>query len=165
MAGCVVMPQNPRIHGVYDSKALSEQRREQLFRDILNVALFAGTGRAESFEIDRLNILDATKLAMRRAAQGSPAKVFLIDAVTGVGLDGEETPIVHGDAVSYSIAAASILAKVTRDRDMIRLDQLYPGYGFARHKGYGTPEHYAALRALGPCPEHRKTFLRGLMDR
>ena len=96
---------------------------------------------------------------MRRAAQGAPAALFLIDALEGLGLPGEERGVVHGDALCYAIAAASIVAKVTRDRQMLALDAEYPGYGFARHKGYGTPEHIAALRALGPCPAHRRSFI------
>jgi len=159
MAACVVMPRTPRIAGVYDSKSVSEKRREQLYKQIVQYALFVGTGRAEAREIDEINILQATKLAMRRAAQGAPVRLFLIDAVKGIGLDGEEKPIIHGDAISYSIAAASIIAKVTRDREMLMLDHLYPDYGFASHKGYGTKAHMNALRALGPCPEHRTTFL------
>ena len=96
---------------------------------------------------------------MRRAAEKIPAEVFLIDAVKNVGLAGREVPIIHGDALSYAIAAASILAKVTRDREMRELDLRCPGYGFARHKGYGTAEHIAALRKLGPCEAHRRSFI------
>ena len=110
-------------------------------------------------EIDRLNILQATRKAMREAAANIPADLFLIDAVTSLGLHGREMPIIHGDAVSYSIAAASIVAKVTRDHQMIELDQAYPEYGFLRNKGYGTKEHIEALKRLGPCPEHRKSFI------
>ena len=98
-------------------------------------------------------------MAMRRAVENAPADVFLIDAVQGLGLPGEERGIIHGDAVCYSIAAASIIAKVTRDRQMEELEKLYPGYGFAKHKGYGTAQHIAALKALGPCPEHRRSFI------
>ena len=93
------------------------------------------------------------------AAENVPADVFLIDAVTGLGLKGKEIPIVKGDAKSYSIAAASIVAKVVRDRQMRELDQLYPQYGFSRNKGYGTQEHILALRKYGPCPEHRNSFI------
>ncbi len=159
VAGCVVMPSAPLIPWVDDSKKLSEKRREQVFEEICETALYAGIGEATPEEIDRLNILEATKLAMRRAAEKIPAEVFLIDAVKNVGLAGREVPIIHGDALSYAIAAASILAKVTRDREMRELDLLYPEYGFARHKGYGTAEHIAALRKLGPCVAHRKSFI------
>ncbi len=162
-AACVVMPRAPRIEGVYDSKALSEKQRELLYDQILRHAIFVGTGRAEAREIDGINILQATKLAMRRAAAGAPVRLFLIDAVTDVGLDGEERAIIHGDAVSYAIAAASIVAKVSRDREMQTLDRLYPAYGFASHKGYGTKAHAEAVRAFGPCPEHRMTFLKRIL--
>ena len=126
-------------------------------------ALYVGIGRASAQVIDEINILQATKKAMREAAAQVPADVFLVDAVTGLGLNGTEVAIIHGDASSYAIAAASIVAKVTRDRQMIELDKRYPGYGFAKNKGYGTPEHVAALKALGPCPEHRRSFLRNIL--
>ena len=159
VAGCVVMPPEPLIPWVDDSKKLSEKRREQVFEEICETALYTGIGEATPEEIDRLNILEATKLAMRRAAEKIPAEVFLIDAVKNVGLAGREVPIIHGDALSYAIAAASILAKVTRDREVRELDLRCPGYGFARHKGYGTAEHIAALRKLGPCEAHRRSFI------
>ena len=98
-------------------------------------------------------------MAMRRAAEGAPADVFLIDALSGLGLPGEERGIIHGDALSYSIAAASIIAKVTRDRQMLELEAQYPGYGFAQHKGYGTAQHIQVLKEKGPCPAHRRTFI------
>ncbi len=157
--GCVVMPPQPLLEGVDDSKKLSPAQRERMAEKIRETALFWAIGEADPEEIDRYNILEATRLAMRRAAQRAPAKVYLIDAVRAVGLPGEERPIVHGDALSYSIAAASILAKVTRDREMEELDRLYPQYGFARHKGYGTREHIVALKEYGPCPAHRKSFI------
>ena len=100
---------------------------------------------------------------MRRAAQQAKAQLYLIDAEQNLGLDGEERAILHGDALCYSIAAASIVAKVTRDREMRTLDAQYPGYGFARNKGYGTAEHIAALRRLGPCPLHRRSFISHLL--
>lgn len=157
--GCVVMPSEPLIPYVDDSKKLSEKKREELYGKIVSSALYWGIGEASPEEIDRLNILEATKLAMRRAARGIPAELFLVDAVRNVGLPGRECPIVHGDALSYSIAAASILAKVTRDREMAELDLMYPGYGFASHKGYGTAQHISALKTLGPCPAHRRSFI------
>ena len=159
VAACVVMPPMPLLPWVDDSKKLSPARREKVFDEIMQTALFVGVGQATAAEIDEINILNATKNAMRRAAQGAPAALFLIDALEGLGLPGEERGIVHGDALCYVIAAASIVAKVTRDRQMLALDAEYPGYGFARHKGYGTPEHIAALRALGPCPAHRRSFI------
>ena len=159
VAACVVMPKEPLLLWVDDSKKLSQQRREKVFDEIMETALFVGVGQASAREIDQLNILNATKLAMRRAAENAPADLFLIDAVQGLGLPGEERGIIHGDALCYSIAAASIVAQVTRDRQMEELDALYPGYGFAQHKGYGTAQHIAALKKLGPCPEHRRSFI------
>ncbi len=159
VAGCVVMPPEPLLLWVDDSKKLSPQRREKVFEEIMANALFVGVGQASPEEIDQYNILQATKMAMRRAAENAPADLFLIDAVQGLGLPGEERGIIHGDALCYSIAAASIVAKVTRDRQMEELDAQYPGYGFAQHKGYGTAQHIAALRELGPCPAHRRSFI------
>lgn len=159
VAACVIMPPTPPVDWVDDSKKLSPMRRDKVYEEILRTALFVGVGRADPREIDEINILQATMNAMRRAARDAAANIYLIDAVKKLGLDAPEIPIVHGDAVSYSIAAASIVAKVTRDREMERLDALYPQYGFARHKGYGTAEHIAAIRQYGPCPIHRRTFI------
>lgn len=159
VAACVVMPAEPIIEWVDDSKRLSEARREQVYEQIMSMALFVGIGRAQPQVIDDINILQATFAAMRRAAEGAHAQVYLIDAVDGLGLDGQERALIHGDALSYSIAAASIVAKVTRDRELRLLDEQYPGYGFARHKGYGTAEHIQAIRALGPSPIHRRSFI------
>ena len=160
VTACVVMPKEPVIPWIDDSKELSESRREKVYQEILDVALYVGIGEASPEEIDKVNILEATKMAMRAAASQVPADIFLIDAVTGLGLNGKEVPIIKGDATSYAIAAASIVAKVTRDRQLIELDKLYPEYGFARNKGYGTPEHIAALKKIGPCPAHRRSFIR-----
>lgn len=159
VTACVVMPPEPLILWVDDSKKLSESRREKVFEEIMRTALYVGVGQATPQEIDEMNILQATKKAMREAASQVPAELFLIDAVKELGLNGREVPIIKGDATSYAIAAASIIAKVTRDRQMIELDRQYPAYGFARNKGYGTAEHIAALRELGPCPEHRRSFI------
>lgn len=163
VTACVVMPPEPVIMWMDDSKKLSESRREKVFQEIMDCALFVGIGQATPEEIDRINILEATKKAMREAASQVPADVFLIDAVTGLGLNGREVPIIKGDATSYAIAAASIVAKVTRDRQLIELDKLYPEYGFARNKGYGTAEHIAALKEFGPCPAHRRSFIRNFV--
>lgn len=159
VTACVVMPKEPVLPWIDDSKKLSESRREKVYEEIMRIALYVGIGQATPEEIDEINILEATKKAMRDAAAQVPADVFLIDAVTGLGLAGQEVPIIKGDATSYAIAAASIVAKVTRDRQLIELDKQYPAYGFARNKGYGTAEHIAALRRLGPCPEHRSSFI------
>ena len=159
VAACVVLPENFDVPGVDDSKKLSALRRDKVYEEILRTALYVGVGRASAQEIDEINILQATMNARRRAAADEQANIYLIDAVKNLGLDAPEIPIVHGDAVSYSIAAASIVAKVTRDHQLLELDARYPAYGFARNKGYGTQEHIAALRSLGPCPEHRRSFI------
>lgn len=159
VTACVVMPEEPAILWVDDSKKISETRREKVFDEILKHALYIGIGEVTPEEIDRINILEATRKAMREAAAQVPADVFLIDAVTKLGLNGQEIAVIKGDTSSYSIAAASIVAKVTRDRQMIEIDRLYPEYGFARNKGYGTKEHIEALKRIGPCPIHRRSFI------
>ncbi|MBQ7845671.1 MAG: ribonuclease HII [Clostridia bacterium] len=160
VVACVAMPKEPLIEWVDDSKKLSESRREKVYQQILDTALYIGIGQATPEEIDEINILQATKKAMCQAAEQVPADVYLIDAVNNLGLKGVEIPIIKGDATSYSIAAASIVAKVVRDRQMIQLDEIYPQYGFARNKGYGTAEHIAALKEFGPCPYHRRSFIK-----
>lgn len=159
VAACVVMPPQPLLLWVDDSKKLSEKRRESVYEEIMQAAVFVGVGEATPQEIDEINILEATKNAMRRAAEHVPAELFLLDALEGLGLRGRERGIIHGDALCYSIAAASIVAKVTRDRQMRGLDKEYPQYGFQRHKGYGTAAHIAALKEYGPCPAHRRSFI------
>ena len=159
VTACVVMPEEPALLWVDDSKKLSGSRREQVYEEILKTALYIGIGACTPGEIDEINILQATKKAMRSAAGQVPADVFLVDAVTDLGLKGQEVPVIKGDATSYAIAAASIVAKVTRDRQMMEMDRLYPMYGFARNKGYGTAEHIAALKKYGPCPIHRRSFI------
>lgn len=160
-AGCCIMPAEPLLLGVDDSKKISEKKREALYEQILETAVYARVGFASAREIDELNILGATRLAMSRAAADAPCGLFLVDGtVDGLDVRGEQRAIVHGDALCYSIAAAAILAKVSRDRLMREMDGQYPQYGFAKHKGYGTAEHIAALRQYGPCPEHRALFIR-----
>lgn len=148
---------------VNDSKKLTEKKREQLFEQLTHTeGILYGIGFASAREIDELNILQATFLAMRRAAEPLmhlPNAAALIDGPHPVAqFTLPQRPIIDGDAKSLAIAAASILAKVTRDRHMKVLEERYPGYGFAEHKGYGTAKHLAALRQLGPCPEHRRSF-------
>ena len=155
-AACVVMPPEPLLLYVDDSKKLTEKRREALYDQILETAVYARVVLASPEEIDRVNILNATKHAMAEAAKDAPCGLFLVDAIDRLDVPGEVRGIVHGDALCYSIAAASILAKVTRDRLLRELDAQYPQYGFARNKGYGTAEHIAALRQYGPCPAHRR---------
>ena len=158
-AACVVMPKEPLLLYVDDSKKLTEKRREALYEQILKTAVYAKVILASPEEIDRVNILNATKNAMALAAKDAPCDLFLVDAIDRLDVAGEVRGIVHGDALCYSIAAASILAKVTRDRLMRELDAQYPQYGFAQNKGYGTAQHIAALKAYGPCPAHRRSFI------
>lgn len=160
VVACVVMPRSPLIEWVDDSKKLSESRREKVYQQILDAALHIGIGQVAPEEIDRINILQATRQAMRQAAQQVPADVYLVDAVTNLGLNGLEVPIIKGDATSYAIAAASIVAKVVRDRQMLQLDEMFPQYGFASNKGYGTAQHIQALKDYGPCPYHRRSFIK-----
>lgn len=160
VAAAVILDDLNPIAGLNDSKKLSAGRREKLFDEIRAKALCCSIAQASVEEIDEINILQATMLAMRRAVEGlrlKPAKV-LVDGNRLPVLDVLAEAIVKGDATVPAISAASILAKVTRDRWCAQLDQQYPQYGFAGHKGYGTAEHLAALQAHGACPEHRKTF-------
>ena len=159
VVACVIMPREPLLPWVDDGKKLSQARRGEMYQAILDCALYVGVGAATAQEIDTLNILAATKLAMQRAAQEAPATLCLVDAVTGLSLPFPTKPIIHGDAVSYNIAAASIVAKVTRDRQLQELAKLYPEYGLERNMGYGTAEHISALIRCGPCPEHRRSFI------
>jgi ribonuclease HII len=143
-----------------DSKLLTGRMREALFEPICRTALCFGTGAASPLEVDLLNVLRASHLAMHRALEAlAPAPdALLLDALVLPEIPLPQLGIIHGDALALSIAAASIVAKVTRDRLMRELDAEYPAYGFARHKGYGTPEHLAALREFGPSPIHRLSF-------
>ncbi len=163
VTACIIVPKDRLIPGVNDSKKVAEKKREKLFDLLMENAEYVRTGWKTPGEIDSMNILAATKAAMEEAASGAHDAHFLVDAVTGLHLPGPCTSIIHGDAVSYMIAAASIVAKVTRDRYMIELDEKYPQYGFARNKGYGTAEHIAALKEYGPCPEHRRSFIQGIL--
>lgn len=160
VAAAVILDDLAPIAGLTDSKKLSERRRERLYDEIRAKALCCSVAQASVDEIDRLNILHATMLAMRRAVQGlrlKPAKV-LIDGNRLPALDVLAEAVVGGDALVPAISAASILAKVTRDRLLVELHDRHPGYGFDRHKGYGTAEHLEALSRLGPLPEHRRSF-------
>ena len=160
VAAAVILDDLQPIKGLADSKVLTARRREKLYDEIRAKALCCSIAEASVEEIDTLNILQATLLAMRRAVEGlrlKPVKV-LVDGNRLPVLDVLAEAIVRGDATVASISAASILAKVQRDRWCVEIDVQYPLYGFARHKGYGTAEHLAALRAHGACPEHRRTF-------
>lgn len=161
VAAAVILPKGLVIDGLDDSKKLSEKRREALFDIIQKEAVSFSVAWATPREIDELNILGATMLAMHRAVEGLdiPADFALIDGNTARGFAIPVKTIVKGDAKSPSIAAASILAKVTRDRQCLELDMKYPEYGFKKHKGYPTKDHMNKLREIGPCEEHRKSFL------
>ena len=160
VAAAVIMPEGLIIEGLDDSKKLTEKKREKLYDIILEKAI-CSIAWATPAEIDEYNILNATMLAMRRAVEGLPVKAdfALIDGNCSRGFEIPTQTVVKGDAKSYSIAAASVLAKVTRDRQCLEMDKAYPEYGFAGHKGYPTKAHMAKVIELGPCPEHRRSFL------
>jgi len=160
VAAAVILPDRHRIKGLRDSKVVPRARREALYEQILDRAEAIGVGCVEVEVIDRINILQATKLAMREAI-GRLAEApdhLVIDALSLREVDLPQRPIIDGDAISASIAAASIVAKVTRDRICAEFDARYPAYGFARNKGYGTPRHVDALLREGPCEWHRRSF-------
>jgi len=157
VAACVILPSEPLIEGIDDSKKLSEKKRESLYESIVRAALRFAVGIADVEEIERVNIRQATLRAMRDAARQAAPAYLLVDSER-VPIELAQKNIVHGDALSYLIGAASIVAKVTRDRMMRELDKKYPLYGFARNKGYGTAEHIAAIGQYGLCPCHRPSF-------
>jgi ribonuclease HII len=161
VAGAVILPKDCDILYINDSKKLSAAKREELYEVIMERAVATGIGMVGPEEIDRINILQATYEAMRQAiAKLEPQPQLLLnDAVTIPGVELPQVPIVKGDAKSISIGAASIIAKVTRDRMMVEYDTLYPEYGFAGNKGYGSAAHIAALQKYGPTPIHRRTFI------
>jgi ribonuclease HII len=166
VAGAVILPPDCQLLYLNDSKKLSEKRREELFLLIQEKAIAYGLGYASPERIDEINILQATYEAMREAVAALTVKpnILLNDAVTIPQLDIEQVPIIKGDAKSVSIAAASVLAKVTRDRLMGQYEEVFPGYGFAAHKGYGTAQHITALKELGPTPIHRRSFIKGIIS-
>lgn len=165
VAGAVILPSDCDILYINDSKKLSAARRELLYEQIMAQAVAAGVGIVDNARIDEINILQATYEAMRQAIQnlGIVPDILLNDAVRIPGVKIRQVPIIKGDAKSVSIAAASIIAKVTRDRLMISYDGQYPGYGFSAHKGYGAAAHVEAIRRLGPTPIHRKSFLTSIL--
>lgn len=160
VAAAVILPKNEKIAGVNDSKKLSEKKREELFEVIKEKALSYSIGVVDEQVIDNINILEATRLAMKKAVEGLShvPEFVLVDAEKHVPISVPYVAIVKGDAKSESIAAASIIAKVTRDHMMQELDKAYPEYSFAKNKGYGTREHIQAIREHGLCKIHRKTF-------
>ena len=161
VAGAVILPKDDMILYLNDSKKLSEKKREMLYDEIMNRAVATGIGMASPARIDEINILQATYEAMRMAIDNLEVRpdILLNDAVTIPQVDILQVPIIKGDAKSISIAAASIIAKVTRDRLMVEYDKVLPGYDFASNKGYGTKVHIAGLKELGPTPIHRRSFI------
>ena len=166
VAGAVILPRGCEILHLNDSKKLSVARREELYDEIMEKAVSVGVGMASPARIDEINILQATYEAMRQAVDSlsTEPELLLNDAVTIPEMTIPQVPIIKGDAKSVSIAAASIIAKVTRDRLMIQYDDILPGYGFAQNKGYGSKEHIEALKSLGPTPIHRHSFIGHFVD-
>jgi ribonuclease HII len=160
VVAAVILPLDLRIEGINDSKKLSEKKREALYKEIMQKAISVGISFISEEDVDRLNIYEATKKGMLEAISKLNPKPehVLIDAMPLHELEIEHTSIIHGDALSASIGAASIIAKVTRDHYMEKMDFKYPNYGFAKHKGYGTKQHLEALNKYGPCPIHRRSF-------
>ena len=176
VVACVVMPKDSMIEGVNDSKKVSEKKREKLYDEIINEAIAYGVGIVSQQEIDKINILNATKEGLTTAIREmekdlkeknrgfDKPEIILVDALTKI--DTDHIPyrsIIKGDSKSYSIASASIIAKVTRDRIMRQWDEVYPMYGFARHKGYGTSAHITAIKEYGLCPLHRRSFVKNII--
>lgn len=161
VAAAVILPVDHNILYLNDSKQLSAKKREQLYDEIMNKAVAVGVGMANENVIDEINVLNADYEAMKQAISKLDIKpdILLNDAVKIPGVDIDQVSIIKGDTLSASIAAASIVAKVTRDRLMVEYDDIYPGYGFARNMGYGTSEHIDALKKMGPCAIHRRTFI------
>ena len=179
VVACCLMPRNSMIEGVNDSKKISEKKREMLYEQITNEAISYGIGIINQKEIDEINILQATKKGLTEAIKDMENKLaekpelgiikpdaILVDALTKIDTDGiPYKSIIHGDAISYSIACASIIAKVTRDRIMRQWDEIYPQYGFAKHKGYGTAAHIQAIKEYGLCPLHRLSFVKNIVNK
>lgn len=165
-AAAVILPEGLKIDGLNDSKKLTEKKREKLYDEITEKALAWGIGLASPAEIDELNILQATYLAMKRAVEGMKLvpDYVLVDGNRDPKLGLPTATLVKGDAKAACIAAASVLAKVTRDRLLVEMDKAYPEFGFAKHKGYPTKAHYAAIAEHGITPEHRRSFLKNLSE-
>ena len=166
VVGAVIMPEDSFIEGVNDSKKISEKKRERIYEQIIEEAVAYSVGIVDQNKIDEINILNATKLGLKLAIEGLETKpdVIMVDALNNIDTCGiPYISVVKGDAKHYSIAAASIIAKVTRDRIMRQWDEVYPIYGFAKHKGYGTAEHIRVIKENGPCILHRKTFIKNFV--
>ena len=166
VAGAAILPKDAQILYLNDSKKLSASKRDELYDEIKEKAIAVGVGIVSPERIDEINILQATYEAMRIAIKelGVTPDILLNDAVTIPGVGIKQVPIIKGDAKSVSIAAASIMAKVTRDKIMEEYDKMYPEYGFAGHKGYGSAAHIEAIKTYGPSPIHRKTFIKNFID-
>lgn len=166
LAGAVILPRDHMIYGINDSKKLTPKKRDELYDIIMKEAVAVSFGMEDEKVIDAVNILQATYSAMRKAIASltEHPDILLVDAVTIPGTDVPQCAIVKGDAKSVSIGAASIIAKVTRDRMMEEYDKIYPEYHFAKNKGYGTAEHIAALKKYGPCPIHRRSFIHKFVE-
>jgi len=165
VVGAVILPKDSIIEGVNDSKKIPEKKREKIYNQIIEEAIAYSVGIVDQNKIDEINILNATKLALKLALDNLQVKpdIIMVDALNNINTNGiPYMSIIKGDEKCYSIASASIIAKVTRDRLMQEWDNVYPVYGFAKHKGYGTKEHMNAIRENGPCNIHRKSFLRGI---
>ena len=168
VVGAVILPVDSLIEGVNDSKKVSEKKREKVFEEIISQAISYSVGIVDQNEIDRINILNATKAGLTEAVRTLKVKpeLILVDALTNIDTCGVPyQSIIKGDAKSYSIAAASIIAKVTRDRIMREWDKVYPQYGFERHKGYGTAAHISAIKENGLCPLHRLSFVKNIINK
>ena len=173
VAGCVVLDKNVDILYINDSKKLSEKKRNQIYNEIINKSHAYGVGIIDDKVIDEINILEATHLAMKKAYEEADKMYYnkfnkninmlFVDALKIKNVNIKQVSIIHGDALSISIAAASIVAKVTRDNIMIKYNEIYPTYDFAKHKGYGTKEHINKIKQLGPCEIHRKTFIKNFI--
>lgn len=168
VVAAVIMPKNSMIEGVNDSKKISEKKRELLYEKIIEEAITYGVGIIDQKEIDKINILNATKEGLTMAVGELDPKpnLIIVDALNKINTLGiPYKSIVKGDAKCYSIAAASIIAKVTRDRIMRQWDEVYPQYGFSKHKGYGTAEHIKAIKEYGICPLHRMSFVKNIVGK
>lgn len=168
VVGVVIMPKDSMIEGVNDSKKVSEKKREKLYDEITKEAIAWGVGIIDQKEIDEINILNATKKAVTTAIASLKVRpdLILVDALTNIDTLGVPyKSIIKGDAKEYSIAAASIIAKVTRDRIMREWDEIYPEYGFSKHKGYGTANHIKVIKEIGPCMLHRKSFIKNFVGK
>ncbi len=167
VVGAVILPKDSFIEGVNDSKKISEKKREKIYDQIIDQAIAYSVGIVDQRKIDEINILNATKLALKIALEGLSQRpeLIMVDALTNIDTLGiPYISVVKGDAKNYSIAAASIIAKVTRDRIMKEWDEIYPLYGFAKHKGYGTAEHIRVIKENGPCILHRESFIKNFVN-